>query len=301
MSTAGIKNVLLCKKDSLATTPVDPIYFGLRGNTGLESDSKDPVKTYLNQELRNMVNFKIEGESYQTTMFMLKKLIEWSGSNFDGQLVTSKQSDGTENVFKLIDKNYFGLEFQYEASTKKRAAKITLERAMEYTDAVTFISSANSATETIVAGANKHGFNYDLYRAPAFLGFTLDGLQVDYKKLKDYKLIIKTEGKKSDLTNTPQINYLTYELEVTSEDATISKITSLMDKTNLPAVTFGLQNQNGENDLFEFSAGTLSLKTPFKINDEERLYTIKLAGKVNRYDITFTGTDLVKSGTMKIG
>lgn len=285
-----MKNLVLMDKGTLATAPVDPLALGLRGSGSFESDSKDPVKTYMEQELRNQVNYKMGSESFQCNLFMLKKLIGWSGTNFDAQLVTMPDAGGNTNVIKMIGDNFFGMEFTYEAGVKKRSAKIDIERSFDFDAAKTFIDSADSNTAVTFASiTNKYGIDFSKYRAPAFLSFLVNGTQfpVNMADLQEYKFIIKGTGKKSELYNTPKVNNLSFEIEVTSDEATIARIVTLMNAPMCPATFLKLRNPAGCYDGFNFAEGVLSMKNPFKFDDDNNLHTLKLNGKVNKYDISW--------------
>lgn len=58
-SAAGLKQIVMCDKGSLATTPVDPIALGIRKDAVLTINHFKQVEDYRKRKLRNYLNFKL--------------------------------------------------------------------------------------------------------------------------------------------------------------------------------------------------------------------------------------------------
>jgi len=163
-AAAGLKQIVMCNKGTLATTPVDPIALGIRKDAVLTINHFKQVEDYRKRKLRNMLNFKLEGETMQPTIFTFKKLIDWLNGNVDLQVVTQNQSTSAKDVWKFNAGKELGIDFDWTYNQDGRSCKITFERAFPYSDAVTFIDAADSTTAVTFAGITDDGTDLTLYR-----------------------------------------------------------------------------------------------------------------------------------------
>jgi len=314
-SVAGINRIDFCDKGSLSGTPTNGLSVGLRSTTDFEQGSHSTIKTYLESELRNQQNFKAEAESFQATMQMIQRLIIWSGVNFDAQIITTPQNytAGSENVFKMIDEFFFGMDFEYEISSQKDAAKITIERALDHEKAIVFLDSADSETAVTVPGVKgKRGFNFDFYTPPSFLGFKVNNTDfVSLENLVDWKLKIKSSSTKSKLTNVSKVHNLSSELEVVTDEASIESVVNQLRGSMAPEILVKSRTKGNLFKGFHFCEDSLVSTDKFSIKDKERTRTITYKGEIPKYEFlahfgsSFGGAADDKKGTtggtLKVG
>jgi len=314
ISKSGNHQFGLCDLGTLATTPVDPIAMGIRGAYAMKTSAYKPVKDYLQRTWRNMINFRVEAESYQPSMFMLKKMIGWLNGNVDAQVITKKQTAGAANgdVYKFIAARKAGLDFELMFNSDKRSLKPILEVALPYTDAQAFIDGADSETPVALPGITGAGEDQALFRRPSFVKFeapdTTTILTKDEIVSRSYS--IKTKNKKQDETNISIVDYLTFELIMKFRNASVAKHVEIMSKNNAPSVTIRELNEAAFYDEWKFSAGVLTLDHELDDTDEDRSLTLKFMADVFLFDVAFLfgatyGGDVsdggTKGGTMTIG
>ena len=94
-SRAGLRQLGFCDSGSLLTAPVNPMVMGLRDKATMVTDMKfKQGKDYRSRMLPNMIGFKIDCESLQPSMAMLKAFLGWLNGNVDIQAVTYPQTPG---------------------------------------------------------------------------------------------------------------------------------------------------------------------------------------------------------------
>jgi hypothetical protein len=311
-SRAGLKQIVLCDSGTLLTTPSNPIAAGLRNAAAMERTPFKEVKDYRNRILKNMVNFKIEWESLQPTMLMLKSLVGWINLNCDAQVVTVPQSSGgSGDVYQFAGVNKAGLDFEYVITADKRSLKPTLEVAMEYERAKTFIDSADNNSPITFANISGDGADFPRYRAPYYLSFEAPKTAAVFgaPELVERSYSIKTKNKKS-IYNSSIVDYLAFEFSIAARDASIVKQIEAMSKDASPSVYIKEQNSGSFYDAFDFTAGILTLHDEFKDGDDDRNLKLVFSADVPVSDIAFQfgaayggdSTDAgVKGGTMRIG
>ncbi len=312
-SIAGLKQILLCDSGTLLTVPTNPHVAGLRNAATMARTPFKDVKTYLNQSLRNMINFKIDFESLQPSLGKLKSMIGWANLNCDAQIVTSPQSiGGSSDVYQFIGVNKLGLDFEYLITADKRSMKTTLEAAMEYNRAQAMVDSADTTAAIAVAGITGAGNDYTKYRAPFFLAFEAPQATALFaaQDLTERSFSIKTKNKK-DLYNTSMVDYLTFNFTIAARDASVAKQVVMMSKDMSPNILVKEQNNSPFYDAFDFNAGVLSLVDEYNDADEARAIKLIFSADVPIGDITFSfgatfggdaaDTTGIKGGTMKIG
>ncbi|MFZ5986925.1 MAG: hypothetical protein ACOYWZ_07360 [Bacillota bacterium] len=311
-AAAGLKQIVMCDKGTLATTPVDPIALGIRKDAVLTINHFKQVEDYRKRKLRNMLNFKLEGETMQPTIFTFKKMIDWLNGNVDLQVVTQNQSTSAKDVWKFNAGKELGIDFDWTYNQDGRSCKITFERAFPYSDGVTFIDAADSNTAVTFAGITDDGTDLTLYRGsspdkfekPAATSLGSSSL-VTVRSMN-----IKTENKKS-IDNLSLVDNLMITLEMTGREAAISDFVTRLNKGMLDGVVFQEKNSGTYYDKFDFNSLVLSQTDEFVINDEERTLKIVLEGRVPIYAVSFlygtgNGGDVADTkgttgGTVKFG
>lgn len=308
----GLNQIVICNKGTLATTPVDPIAFGIRKDAVMTINHFKQIEDYRKRKFRNLMNFKLEGETLQPTVFLFKKLLDWVNANNDMQVVTQNQSTSAKDVWKFNGGKNLGLDFDWTYNQDGRSCKITAEAAFPYNDAVTFIDAADSTTAVSFAGITDdgtdltlfRGFNPDKFEKPA--GTSLGA--VDF--IQTRSLNIKTESKKT-IYNISIVNNLMITLEMVGNESSIADFVTRLNKGQLDSVVFQEKNSGAYYDKFDFNANVLSQTDEMVINDEDRTLKITLEGRVPIYAVTFlygTGnggdaadTKGTTGGTIKFG
>jgi len=291
-SAAGLKQIVMCDKGTLdavsPNVPVDPIALGIRKDAVLTINHYKQVEDYRKRKFRNYLNFKLEGETLQPTVFLFKKLIGWLNGNVDLQVVTQNQSTSAKDVFKFNAGKELGIDFDWTYNQEGRSCKITFERAFPYEDAVIFIDAADSTTAVTFTNITDDGTDLTLYRGsspdkfekPASI--SLGGTNL----ITVRSLNIKTENKKS-IDNMSLIDNLMITLEMTGREAAIADFVTRLNKQQLESVVFQEKNSGSYYDKFDFNSLVLSQTDEFVINDEERTLKIVLEGRVPIYAVTF--------------
>jgi len=314
ISRAGLKQVVACNAGTLATTPGNPIALGLRQAATMEIGNFKQVNDYLNRPLRNMKNFKVEGESLQPTLKMLKAMLGWTNLNCDLQVITRPQaSGGTGDVYKFIGNDKLGLDIEYMISGDKRSLKAIWEGAMEFDRAKTLIDGADNASPVSIDGITGEGADFTKYRAPYFLSFESPKTTATFAHgdIKERSYSIKTKNTKS-VYNTSIVHYLVFEFKIIAYDASVAKKVELMAKDMSPSIFVKEQNASSTlYDCFDFNAGVLALSEVFTNKDDERIIEMVFSGDVHIFDTAFefgagkggdiTDTEGIIGGTMKIG
>jgi hypothetical protein len=315
MSRAGIKQIILCDLGTLASAPANAVALGLRNNCTMEITPYKTIKDYRGRELPNMDNIKIEAESLQPSMRMLKKLIDFTNHNCDLQVTSVKQnsSAASDDVYRFAGENSPGVDFELIYSGDKRSIKVTLERAFpkELFDSLMGVFETQSVI-SISGLPNEEGVDFARYRMPYTLAIespvsTRICSDADFESRK---LSIKTKGKKSAF-NSSFIDYLTIGVELVTRDSSIAKLITQRNKGISPAFLWKESNGGIYYDSFEIAAGILAQKSELKNSDEERTLKITYGADIPLYDLSFefgTGkggdesdTEGIKGGTVKIG
>ncbi len=312
-AAAGLKQIVLCDKGTLSTTPVDPIAFGARKEATLKISHFKQVEDYRKRKFRNYLNFNLEGETLQPTLFLFKKLISWVNGNVDAQIITQKQNSSNKDVFKFSNGKEFGIDFELIYDIDGRRCKITLERALDYEDAVTFIDSADNTTEITFAGITDDGTDLTLYR-PARLDKFEKPSSIslgDPLLISTRALSIKTESKKSEETNISFVDNLMITITMTGREASITDFVTRLNKNMLDNVIVQFINTDTYYDKFDFNSNVLSQTDEFVINDEERTLGITLEGRIPIYSLQFlfgsgnggstSDTQGITGGTVQFG
>lgn len=313
MSRAGIKQIVLCDLGTLAGSPANAVAMGLRNNGTMEITPFKTIKDYRNRELPNMDNVKIEAESFQPSMRMLKKLIDFTNHNCDLQVTSVKQeaSASSDDVYRFTGDNSPGLDFELVYTPDKRSIKVTLERAYpkEIIDALLNVFETQGAA-TIPGLANEEGVDFSRYRFPYTLAIESPSASqiCPDSSFESRKLTIKTKGKKSAF-NSSFIDYLTVSIELSTRDSSIAKMIAQRNKGVSPSFCWKESNGGIYYDAFEFSAGILAQKSELKNSDEERLIKIVYEADIPIYDLSFEfgagkggdelDTEGIKGGTVK--
>jgi hypothetical protein len=288
-AAAGLKQIVMCDKGTLNTTPVDPIAFGIRKDATLKITHYKQQEDSRKRKFRNAMNFNLEGEMLQPTIFTLKKMLDWVNGNVDAQIITQKQNSSNKDVFKFNNGKEFGLDFDLTYDMDGRRCKITLERALPYEDAVAFIDTADNTTEVSFPSITDDGTDLTLYRAarldkiekPATVSL---GSSIYFTARS---LNIKNESKKAEEVNMSLTDNIMITLQITGREASIQDFVNRLNKGLLDPVIWQEKNTGNYYDKFDFNANVLSQTDEFMINDDERTLAITLEGRVPLYSIQF--------------
>ncbi|MCZ7608909.1 MAG: hypothetical protein M5U17_01975 [Ignavibacterium sp.] len=314
ISKAGLKQIVACDKGTLSTTPVDPIAMGIRKGAVMKRSHYKPLKDYLDGQFRNMMNFNIQPETMQATMFLLSKMLEWVDGNMDLQVITNPQAaGGTGDVYKFVSGNEVGLDFEYVINSDGRTIKPTFEVALPWAAGQTLVDGADSAAPVTFASiTHPRGEDEALLRKPFFVSFEApSGTPIlTRNEIVSRSYSIKTKSKKLEESNMTTVDYLIFELTLKFRNASVAKQIEILNKDQMPTIKLREQNNSTFYDEWQFNSGVLTLNDEFEDSDEDRAITLNFQRNVFIYDIAFefgTGkggdaTDAgTKGGTMKVG
>lgn len=306
-SNPGIKQLVSCNLGTLDTTPVDAIASGIRNAGSFKRTAYKPVKDVLNGSWRNKENFRIESETLQSTMFALKKSIDWLNGNCDTQMI-----DYDGNCYKFAGNNVLNLDFEYLVDGDKRTLKHIYEAAFPFNDAKNLIDGADSETPVTFAGLTGRAEDQTKLRTPFFLAFEFPKATtvLTRREISKRSYSIKTKSKKSEEDNCSMVDYISFEISLSFRNALAAKQVEIMAKDNAPSLYIKEGNSGTFYDAFDFAAGVLTLEDEFEDTDDESIITLKLIRDVHKSDIAFQfgaayGGDAsdngTKGGTMRIG
>ena len=314
-SRAGTKQIVFCNAGTLAGTPGNPIALGFRGALDFVIGQHKTFKDYREREMRNMVNFKLEPETYQVTMKLMSALCGWVNGNADIQVVTNKQSSSatSDDVFKFVGNNIAGIGFELNISDDKRSIKIPIERAMEYDEALTFIDAADSETAVAISGLpNIEGVDSTIYKAPRYQSIESPAATEVFSKLNliERTLNIKTVSTK-DRYNMDVVDYLKVAVTLIGLEASIAKYITELNKAMTTSLIWKEKNSSSSYAAFDIASNVLSKKDELTIGDKNRKLKLIYEGMVPLYDTSFLFGDgnggLVEDstgltgGTFKLG
>lgn len=314
MAIAGLRRLVMCTAGTLGGTPGALIAMGLRGAAGLQITEFKQVEDYRKRKLRNMLNIKVEAESLQPNLRMLNSLISFLNFNCDAEVTTQKQSSSTYDCFQFTGNYLMGLGFEYGITGDKRYCKTALERAFEHSIGKTFIDTADATTMTSLSGiTTPEGEDFSSYRPPNLTHFQSPSgttIMSTPISLVERSLTIKTEAQKN-YYNGDIVNFLNVELSLTSREASIAQIITLLSKGLADTIEWKEANGTSTFDKYVINANTLTLTNEVKMDDENRTIKATFSGNVPLYDVSFTfattasgdvlsGTGIA-GGTMTIG
>jgi hypothetical protein len=314
ISKAGLKQIVACNLGTLATVPVDPVAMGIRKSAAMKRSHYKPLKDYLDGQFRNMMNFNIQLESMQSTMFLLKKMISWVDGNMDLQVITNAQTaGGTGDVYKFNAGNNVGLDFEYLINSDGRVIKPTFEVALPWTTGQALVDAADSTVPmAFTTITHPRGEDETLLRKPFFVSFEAPtGTPVlTREEIVSRSYSIKTKSKKLEESNMTTVDYLIFELTLKFRNASVANQVIMLNKAQMPTIKLREQNEGAFYDEWQFGAGVLTLNDEFDDSDEDRAITLKFQRNVFIHDIAFLfgatyGGDVsdvgIKGGTMTVG
>lgn len=291
----GLQQIAACDVGTLNTTPTGAIAMGFAKGKQMKITDFRTDKAWPNITMRNMKNFAVEGESFQPTMFMLKKSFDFLNGGADLQVVTPKQSasSGSEDVAAFVGDYLMGLGFEYTIAHDKRTMKWMWERALEYEKYQTFIDTFDSASIAALTGVTDddiEGKNYTFRRTPKLLAIEApSGTSIalnNYQRL-ERKITFKSKGTKND-SNQDVVNFYTVTIEIVGTGMQVADLVTLAGKAETPSVLIQEGNTGAYFDKFVIPAFKLGIGDEFTIGDDKRESRIKLEGDLSIYQHAFT-------------
>lgn len=315
MSIAGLKQIALCNGGTLLTTPAGVAALGIVSSEGLTVEPFKEIEDLKSRKFPNKDNFKIDGESLQPTPYLIKALFDNLNQNGDVQILTQKQSAGSDpevyHFRKGVDS--IGIDFEYESTAEKRILKATFERALSRAAAQQKIDQSDSLSAVDLSSelGNISGEDFSQFNAPGIIAIEAPQATSLFNpdNYVEYKFNIKTKGKKT-IDNASKVRALEISLELTADEADVSKLVELYSKQIGPSVLFKEQNGAGLYTAFDIAAGVLTMSPSYSIDHEKREAKVLFMGDVPLFDVEFQfgatfGGDASdngkKGGTIKIG
>jgi hypothetical protein len=245
----GIFRALLCQAGSLHNAPIGIVPIGIRKPGTYKIGPFNTLKDYRNREMRNMMNFNFSADSYQMRIRDLQWLILFLSTGFDAQIAMNRQSLGfaapaSGGIFDLVDGEW-GMDFKFVNTEKERYTTITLEKAMEYENALALIQGSTTPADLLptisadpISGGNERGENFNNYAHPWFLAVEGPTGTAIFSKdeILSRNFTIATKGQKNGYNKTI-VDYLSFTLELVATNGTIEKMTELMEKDMSPSLT----------------------------------------------------------------
>lgn len=283
----GLSQILACDVGTLATTPTGAVAVGFAKGKELKITDFRTDKAWPNIPVRNMKNFAVQGESFQPTMFMLKKSFDFLNGNCDLQIITPKQTvtASSEDVAKFIGNYLMGFNFELTLAHDKRTMKWMFERAMEFENYLTFVDTFDSETPVSVTGVSDtdiEGKNYNYYRTPKLLAIEApDGASIalaNYQRM-ERRVVIKGKAVKNEY-NQDVVNFVTVEIEIVGTGTQVADLVTLAGKAMTPSVLIKEGNSGAYFDQINIPAFRLGIGDEFMIGDDKRESRIKLEGDI---------------------
>ncbi len=309
VSLAEIKAIMLCGKGTLSTTPNNPIYIGNRASGGkFTIEDTEMISDYKEREHRNKLNIKSEFTSLQIGIEELNLLLGHIKTNMgaDVQVVSTLDTGNTstEGIFNLAGDNFQGIDFELARSNTEASTKLTLESSYDYYIAKSIIAAAstNVANSGMLATTGKNGTDFAKMLQPNLdkivLGQAVSEvypLLVPKNEVKSWKFTLKTKGEKN-LYNQTMINALSLELECEILNASVSKISALLDKDQNSRIGFDIIRKDST-----WESWIINLM-PFKVladkNDKTSTVKVSTKGLVSLSDIVINTTGSAKIVTI---
>lgn len=315
MSRAGIQQVALCDLGSLATSPTKPELLGLGGEMKVHITPFKQTDLFPEKKGRNMENHQVVGESEQATMKMIKNMISFLNFKCDAQVITAKQtaSAESEDVFKYAGNDCMGLMFKYESNRDKQTLTATLDRAFDYEYSKTLKDAADSASPATFTGiTDLGGRDFALRSAPNKLILQSGGSDIFTEMgINSRSLIIETIEAGRNQYNAPQVDLLKIMIEIIANEASVSKIITLMSKNNSTNILWKETTSGLLYRSFDFNTNVLTQTEEEPIGNKERFVKLVYEGAEWIYNTSFEfGTGKggaaedstgITGGTMKIG
>lgn len=316
----GIKQILACDVGTLSGgSPTGAVAIGFGKGKQLKISDHKTEKAWPNITMHNMKNFALEGESFQPTLFAVKKSLDFLNGGCDVQMVTPNQtmSSGSDDVAKFIGNYLMGLMFEWTIAHDKRTLKWMFERAMEYENYQTFIDTWDSETAVSVTGVTDvdiEGKNYLYRRSPKYLAIESpvgDSLSLSNYERIERKVVLKSkETQKNDL-NQSIVDLATISIELVGRGKQVADLVTLAGKAETPSVLIKEGNAGSLFDAISIPAFKVGIGDEFTIGDDKRESRIKLEGDIPITDISFlygtdngggsTDTTGLTGGTIKLG
>lgn len=314
-SVPGIKSILICNKGTLATTPVNPAYVGLKDKATLKISDFKTSKDERGRVHRNMKLAQLDFESKQPTMKMFKSFFDYINSNCDVQMMTEKQSftAASEDVFKFTAASLLlGLGFEFGFDLEKRYLKGTLKGAADFEVMKALIDSASSATAVTVAGiTHPGGEDWSLQRRSKILAIQspVSTELFDLDERDDVKVSCKSEGDDNG-SGQAGVKDTTVHVEVSGNNASVAKVVAQLNKNINNALLIKIGNSSSYYDALDCAAGALTPVEEIENSSDKTFLKIVYEGKVRPFEYDFQfgaaygGADAdggLNGGTIKIG
>lgn len=310
----GVQRVILATKNTMHTTPTRLVSLGYRNPTALMITPHANATDHRSRALRNKMNFRLEGESYQLKLRDLDNLIEFAKSGFDAQVAAEKQTSttGSGGIFNFTQNNSnanIGIDFEWRFGHDSRTTKVILEGAKEYDVAKALIAGADDATTlapsitSLFDDQSGHKGAWQNYPYYGFIKICDPGGSLtevfSASEILEREMIIKTKSVKNAMNESVH-QYLNITVRIKAFDATITKINAILGATLSQELSWKEMNPDGQKfELITIPGHILTLATPeIEIGDENRTQTITLSGDVPINNFAFTyGTAGGGSGT----
>lgn len=292
----GIKQILACDVGTLSGgSPNGAVALGFAKGKELKISDHKTDKAWPNIPLRNMKNLAVQGESFQPTIYAIKKTLDFLNGGCDTQIVTPNQTmdSGSDDVAKFIGNYLLGLMFEWIIANDKRSLKWMFERAMEYENYQTFIDTWDSETAVSVTGVTDtdiEGKNYSYRRSPKYLAIESpvgESLFLNNYERIERKIVLKSKETQKNDNNQSIVDFVTISIELAGRGKQVADLVTLAGKAETPSVLIKEGNAGSLYDAISIPAFKVGITDEFTIGDDKRESRIKLEGDIPITEIGF--------------
>lgn len=292
----GLRQVYLCTKGTLTTTPNNAYVPGYRGEATLEITEHNEIKTVLNQNLGNNYLFKVSVPSYQCDFGELQKLSTLLGTGVDMQVQSLDMTNGGN--FNFVDDASPGLVYDISITPKERVVKLDLAIARPVADALTLISAASSNVAKSLSGlgSGNYAVSSSKVHPPRLISITLGGSQISpIEEILDFNLSIKVKDDYKTMYDKVIPNYYAIKFDLTAADATISNLYSKLSLDRASSLVLTLYNNAGSTESITFNSAVLGRADKVDIGDKKGSFTMSFEADIPIQDCSF-GSSAISIG-----
>jgi len=312
----GIKALGICTKATLSSTKTNQFILGLRDNVSLEIKPFNTPTDHRNRDLKNMMNFKIEGSSHQgltslsvsvaSSISLLSLLVEHAILNgVDAELVgehsvwNATEWDG--DVYQLAGDYFAGIDFDFELTEKTRKTKLILEAAfnadLAQTNIITPSEVSGTGSKLFNATPIVKGLSQAAVAVPTFYSIKLphDTAYNEFlpELLTSLSFKMKNSGEKS-IYNRTLTEYFEFDISFTVKCVSNAQASDTLKwitaKSLLESFKISQFISASITDVFMFNTNALSSSPVVLISDDKREVKVSLKGKVPYADLAFNTT-----------
>lgn len=290
IARSGIRASMFSRKGTMATTPLNIFYVGLKKGGGfVEISDAEVVEDYLGRPLRNKVAVKTEQTSLQARIKELDVVLGYvRNRGADMQVVSvldrGQTTNPIEGIYNFFGEDAPGIDFEFVRSPKENYLKIITELNYDFATGQALIQAAatNAINTDLALTSQKTGQDITKYVKP---GLSVIGdpdntpIYESKEEVDDYKLTVKPKGNKTAYGRLIA-DYIDVEFMVVLRGPNVEKIDEILSRDMNAALLFScpIIAPNANNvmspgyEAFYLYNSMFTTKT--RLEDDKRLLTI---------------------------